>query len=110
MVAHASGLFRPIERSSECVLQQAHSRVGNADSDDVCRALMHSSGLTDEQKSAIVAMRGLYLRNLGLLSRRRQELTTLLQVPTLKVPAGHSKENNVVYALLCTLTELVCFT
>lgn len=87
---------------------QARSRVGCTDSDDVWWSMIHSSRFTDEQKSAIVALRGFYLRNLGLLSRRRQELTTLLQVPTLEGPASHLRESNVVYELLCVSTAVVC--
>jgi len=52
---------------------------GGKTSDEVWASMAESARLTDEQRGAIVALRRLYLRNLGVLSRRRQALTSLLQ-------------------------------
>ena len=48
-------------------------------SDEVWSSMADSARLSEEQRGAIVALRRLYLRNLGVLSRRRQALTSLLQ-------------------------------
>ncbi len=54
--------------------------VGNNNPDEVLACKTDSTRLSDKQRSAIVALRRSYLRNLGVLSRRRQTLTSLLQV------------------------------
>lgn len=54
--------------------------VGNNNPDEVLASKADSTRLSDKQCGAIVALRHSYLRNLGVLSRRRQALTSLLQV------------------------------
>ncbi len=54
--------------------------VGNKTPDEVLACKADSARLSDKQRGIIVALRFSYLRNLGVLSRRRQTLTSLLQV------------------------------
>ncbi len=51
--------------------------------DEVLGSLADSVQLSSDQRGAIVALRRSYLHNLGVLYRRRQALTSVLQVPRL---------------------------
>ena len=50
---------------------------------------MRSIKLTCEQRRVLLAMRDLYLRNMGALVRRRQQLSAELQVGNHVIKAGH---------------------
>lgn len=45
-----------------------------------CAQIAESARLSQLQRDTILKLRNLYLRNIGILARRRQRLTALLQV------------------------------
>ena len=79
--------------------------VGNKTPDEVLASKADSARLSDKQRGAIVALRRRYLRNLGVLSRRRQALTLLLQV--LRRPLAHELRLPIIFASLqCVFVSL----
>ena len=53
----------------------------NKNFSDTCLSQqIHGIHLSDEQKRILLSLRKLYLQNLGILVRRRQDLSSMLQV------------------------------
>ena len=46
----------------------------------VCAQMAETARLGDLQRDTIIRLRDLYLRNVGILARRRKQLTAALQV------------------------------